>query len=98
MEEMTLDEAREIIGNLVNCLEECVVLSAAYKIVFSVHGKPGWEDDVEYAQAKIYGAVGEVFLPLREMLRGSSAVQRSEIDWHQIVLTLIESAKDSGPL
>ena len=94
MTEMTMEEAKELIGSLVDSIEESVVLSAAYKVVLSVQGKPGWEREVEDAQEKMRGPFGEVFLPLRELLAGTSAVQSSDINWHQIVQKLIESAND----
>jgi hypothetical protein len=95
MGEMTLDEAKEIIGQLSDLIEECIVFSAAYKAVLSVEGKPGWEEMVEYVQEKFRPVFGELIFPLREILRGASVVQRSEIDWHQIVRSLIESAGSS---
>lgn len=94
MAEMTLEEARDLIRSLVDSIEESVILSAAYKVVLSVQGKAGWEQEVVDAQEKMRAPFGEVFLPLREILAGTSAVRSSEINWHQIVQKLIESANN----
>jgi len=97
MRDLSIEEAKEMIGNLLDSLELATVLIAAQKAVLTVQGKSGWGSQVLQAQEMLAPHFGEVFLPLRELLLGSSAVQSSEIDWHQIVQNLIESANNNDP-
>ena len=89
------EESKQIISDLVDSLETCMVLVAAQKAVLKIRGGEDWESQVLSAQMMLAPHFGEVFLPLREILLGSSVVRSSEIDWHQIVQKLIESADDA---
>jgi hypothetical protein len=42
MAELSVEEAKEIIGGLLDLVEECLVLCAAYKLVATLEGKEGW--------------------------------------------------------
>lgn len=94
MEEMTIEEAKEIIRSLMDSMETLFLLAAAQNFILKFN-VDDWEGQVARIQGLLASPLGEVFLPLREILAGSSAVRRSEIDWHQIVRDLIESVDDA---
>ena len=94
MREMTVEEAKELIGELLDVLEKSIVLNGAYKVVATVEGMVGWEDRVQDAQNQLAPHFAEVFLPLREILLSSAPAHISYTDWHRIVQNLIESVGD----
>jgi len=97
MAEMTIEEAKEIIGTLLDAWEASLVLCGAYKVVATVEGKIGWESRVEHQQELIAPRFAEALLPLRELLLSASPAHTSYTNWHQIVQSLLESVKDFDP-
>jgi hypothetical protein len=97
MAEMTIAQAQEIIGALLDVFEESILLCAANKVVLSIEGGLGWEARVEHMKELMAPQFAEVFLPLRKVLHSSSLARTSDTDWHQIVRTLLESVKDFDP-
>jgi hypothetical protein len=50
MGDLSIEEAKEIIGSLVDSLEMVLVLAAAQKVILKLQGKRDWEAQVQTAR------------------------------------------------
>ena len=91
MAEMTNEEAREIIGNLLDSIETGFVLAAAQKAVLTAQAGKGWESQVVVAQEIYQKAFREVFSRIRGILLSTSSEIPLPVDWQQMVRELLES-------